>query len=173
MPMTDRLREYLRQLVTEHRDDLYIPRVFRRAEDWDKWAGHDWRGHRFGNEPGLLALLEQRRVIVLGEPGCGKSTLASAAVRSAIDKAWVPVLLKLREYKGDLSTQIRNTLPDAVREDVLSDPSTPLLFVPDGFDEVPSELVSRLLEDLTRLERQRPDARLILTSRQAFFINQQ
>jgi len=78
MAITDRVREHLARVAGEHPDAGYITRAFRTAEDWEKWSTHEWRGHRFGNEPGLPALLEYRRIVVLGEPGSGKSTLASA-----------------------------------------------------------------------------------------------
>jgi hypothetical protein len=71
MAVTDHVRDYLRTVADANRENGYIPRVFRTAEEWDKWSSNDWRGHRFGNEPGLIALLEQRRIIVLGEPGSG------------------------------------------------------------------------------------------------------
>jgi hypothetical protein len=115
--------------------------------------------------------MEQRRVIVLGEPGSGKSTLAGAAVRAAIDRGWVPVVLKLREYKGDLSGLIRSAIPDAVAGDALAHPQATLYYVLDGFDEVPQAFVAQFLDDLASLERQQPNCRLLLTSRQAFFVN--
>jgi hypothetical protein len=171
MAMTDRLREYLQRLAAQHPNDGYIPRVFRTAEEWDKWSSNDWRGHRFGREPGLSSLLEYRRLIVLGEPGSGKSTLASAAIRSAIERGWVPVLVRLREYRGDLPELVARSIPAGVLADALADPSFPILYILDGFDELAEEFIERLLEDLLALEREQNDARVFLTSRQAFFVN--
>lgn len=169
--MTDGLSDYLQRLAAQHQDDWYIPRAFRTAEEWDKWSSHDWRAHRFGREPGLDSLLEHRRAVVLGEPGSGKSTLASAAIRSAIERGWVPVLLRLREYRGDLAALVERTIPASELAAADSATARPVLYILDGFDEVGEDLIPRLLEELAELERKKAYARVLLTSRQAFFIN--
>lgn len=170
MATNERVSRYLADLAAKYRDDQYIPRLFRTAEEWDKWANQDWRSHRFGSEPDLEAILEQRRLVILGEPGSGKSTIASAAVRVGLARGWVPVLVSLRGYRGNLKTLIAETIPADVLADVVADQTTQVLFVLDGFDEVADEYIDHLLKDLAELEGE-PNARMLLTSRQAFFVN--
>src|SRR5688572_14459968 len=169
MATTVRVNEYLHQLRAQHQDDGYIPRAFRTAEEWEKWSDHDWHGHRFGREPGLDSLLENRTAIVLGEPGSGKSTVAGEATRLATDRGWVPVLLRLREFRGDLRSLVANAIPADVLTDAQAAPPLPVLYVLDGLDEVGEDLITPLLEDLKELERGDSASRVLLTSRQAFF----
>ena len=73
--MTERLREHLARVSVEFLDDGYIPRLFRTADDWDKWSSYEWRGHR-------LDPFHRGSAEVLSKPCCeGFSMVRIVAVK--------------------------------------------------------------------------------------------
>jgi KaiC/GvpD/RAD55 family RecA-like ATPase len=85
---------------------FYRERHFQTAKRWAELSATGYRGHLNEYDPTLDALLNDRAVVVLGEPGCGKSTTASAAMVKAIDRGEVPVLIPLGEYAGSLAAYV-------------------------------------------------------------------
>ena len=162
---------YVREIVSAARRQFLVPRFFKAAEDWEKWSVHGWRGYRFGHDPSLETVLQRQRVVVLGEPGSGKSTLLDAAVGACTENGWLPVRLWLREYQGSLAALIDAALPAHVRAEISAAPDAIKAFLIDGFDEVPLAQSAAFVRDLSELEQAEPNARIVMTSRQAFYVN--
>ncbi|MGA2814226.1 MAG: hypothetical protein ABSG16_22740, partial [Candidatus Acidiferrum sp.] len=136
--------------------------------------GHQFRGVLRDREPMLSELLKHQRVIVVGEPGAGKSVVVHAAVRTLLEKQErVPVYGELKQYrKGtNLIGLLKESAPSEVLEiDRLFD-GRPIArtYVLDGVDEIPAEMLVAFGKDLDDLLRNDKEARLFMTSRQAFY----
>ncbi|MEV6238358.1 NACHT domain-containing protein [Lentzea sp. NPDC051838] len=147
------LRRVFRRAVTKSNAELPVLDVLRRAQargDLDFRGGVD-------ELVALLRELPRRQLIVLGEPGAGKSvlaariTLALCANRSEDDV--VPVLLPLSSWQvGEESP--RDWIKRRLRADYASDDVEQLvdadrvLAVADGLDELPPELHAEAVAEL-------------------------
>lgn len=138
----------------------------------------------------LEALRKNQRVVLLGDPGCGKSTLVSCLAfhlsrpRSAKADRWaeefagaVPLLMILRELKlkADLTWEelitaflnhhIGRLLQTRKRLENLLDDGRAFVLL-DGFDEIGNLAVRRKLRDAIHIGMsEHPRARWLLTSR--------
>ena len=99
------LQQYLDLLKTESSAGLYVSRRFSAATNEggaEPDLGIQFRGVLRDREPALAELLKHPRVVILGEPGAGKSVVARAAVRTLIEEAErVPVYSELKQYRAD------------------------------------------------------------------------
>src|SRR6516225_6144672 len=98
------LQEYLDELKAASSPGLYVPRRFTAASTEggaEPDLAFQFRGALRDREPGLEELLSHPRVVVLGEPGAGKSVVARAAVRAHIaSNNRVPVFSELKGYRA-------------------------------------------------------------------------
>src|SRR5204863_4322786 len=114
--------------------------------------------------------VNHRMVVILGEPGSGKSTVARAAVRTVTSKGWVPLFARLRSYEGDLVELLQPRTPlDVVRGEPVDGLAMTRVLILDGFDEIRQEQPERFVSDLTTFTQSDSTLRVLLTSRQAFF----
>ncbi len=137
--------------------------------------------------PVLAAVTADRCLVVLGDPGAGKSTLARLLVLDLIAPVPVrvpklaghlPVLVELREYTAARARGVRSVLdfvherkdsglglPRQVLESYLK-AGGPALVVFDGLDEVfdPSERIE-ITRQIATLAEDHPTARVLVTSR--------
>src|SRR5713226_3570020 len=102
----EELQQYLNHLASRLPLDRYMERRFTAA---NKSGGVSvesdfrFRGILRDREPKLDDILKHTRVLVLAEPGGGKSVIVRSAVHQFIrDKTRVPVFAELKEYSGDL-----------------------------------------------------------------------
>jgi hypothetical protein len=100
-----------------------VPRVFITNESWIK-AAEDSDTLALGvvreNAPDLAALLQHRTVLILGEPGAGKSTTGKAVADHLSKNApqnHIPVLATLKEYGGDLANLLAQSTPPQILAD--------------------------------------------------------
>src|SRR5712692_6208713 len=95
------LRDYREHLSNKTALDLYIPRRFTTATvegGADPDLAYKWRGVFREGEPGLSEILKHPRVVVLGEPGAGKSLVARAAVQEVLrGSERVPIFTELKQ----------------------------------------------------------------------------
>jgi hypothetical protein len=178
IPLTDtEIKWYLSGALKTHAKPFYIKRQFSTQEDWSRAAPSEYlRRHGVFRDlqPPLSKILQNPRVVILGEPGAGKSTEARAAVRHLIRETpveFVPIFGELRGFRGNLRDLLGAT---ASRRRILNARwlSTKALrraYILDGLDEVPSEFVSVLAAEITSLLESDKKAHLVLTSRQAFY----
>jgi hypothetical protein len=167
------LERYLAKIIarSENAESLFIERKFTDDEKWRRHAGSDvfrYSGILREKEPTLDPLLAETKLIVVGEPGSGKSTIAQeAARRLASTSGRLPIFLNLRSYRNDLKQLILRAVPSAILE------IDGLLkhYVCDGLDEVPREHIEHAVEEIVSLSASEQSSRLIITSRQAFFAN--
>src|SRR5215469_7557006 len=79
------IRQYLEAVMQSvSQDGPYIERRFISDEKWQRYTGdHSFRfsGSPREYEPDLPKLLANKRLVVVGEPGAGKSTVARIVVR--------------------------------------------------------------------------------------------
>lgn len=151
-----------------------MPRPFLRArrfisdESWTKATTQD--GTRYLGvfreyEPDLAAILTHQHVLVLGEPGAGKSMTAQAVLWRALDNGHeIPVPAALKSYRGNLRDLVDKNAPAIV----LDDKTLTRTYILDGVDEIPREHRATFQQDIRDLIANDKYARLVLTSRQAF-----
>jgi hypothetical protein len=171
------LTEYLTRVSETHSSGTYVARRFSVAKDkrgTDEELGYQFRGVLRDTEPELSELLKHQRVIVVGEPGAGKSVVAHAAVRTLIEeRERVPVYGELKQYRKatNLVGLLKVSAPaEAVEIGHLFE-GKPIArtYVLDGVDEIPAEMLAAFGKDLDDLLGNDKDARIFLTSRQAFY----
>jgi len=171
----EELRQYLAGLLRELPLDRYVERRFTALEDTGGIPvemDFRFRGMLRDREPKLPDILKHSRVLILAEPGGGKSVVARAALHQfAREGGRVPVFAELKGYRGDLSALISTAAPAA-----LLDPAAAVearlvsrAYVLDGIDEIPRGTLPRLGADLQRLFEKDPSASVLLTARQAFY----
>jgi predicted NACHT family NTPase len=108
-PFDEATQRYLEALLLAVPEDTpYIERRLISDEKWQKYAGDGnfrYSGRLREYEPDLSKLLENRRLVIVGEPGAGKSTVARVAARRfamSQSPTNVPVFLSLRSFRGNL-----------------------------------------------------------------------
>jgi len=137
----------------------------------DRWTDATTEGGRYlgvfrEHEPDLPAVLQHSRIVLLGEPGAGKSTAVDAIVYHLLAQGnpfEIPLPASLRSYRGSL----RALFLEQVHETVLDARDAKRTYLLDGIDEVPSEARDALRRELDELLA--TDARIVLTARQAFY----
>jgi hypothetical protein len=169
------LQRYLDQLSSALPLDRYVERRFTAASekggvpiDMDL----HFRGILREREPKLGDVLKNTRVLILAEPGGGKSVIARAAVHQFIhDKERVPVLAELKTYRGDLAALVEKAAPSEILDPAASVDGKLLsrAYVLDGIDEIPRDFMEGLGADLEKLIARDSTASVILTARQAFY----
>ena len=107
----EELKRYLDHLSSALPLDRYVERRFTAASetggvpvDMDL----HFRGMLRDREPKLGDVLEHTRVLILAEPGGGKSVIARAAVHHFTrEQERVPVFAELKAYRGDLAAALQ------------------------------------------------------------------
>jgi HEAT repeat protein len=170
VPTEEEIQEYRRSLAV-HSPAFILPRRFVAEESWTKAAsagGARYLGVLREYEPDLPGILVHKQLIILGEPGAGKSTTTRAIVQQVLNsETALPVFASLKSYDGNLRALLLRNTPASVLD------ATPLAktYVFDGIDEVPSTHRDALRQELNTLLTTGGATRMVLTSRQAFHAN--
>jgi DNA replication protein DnaC len=141
MSLPEKIKVHTDAMLLWGKQDLFIERRFTTAESWNRTSTEEsfrFRGIFRDREPVLQQLLSHSNVLILGEPGSGKSSIAKAAVHklaSSGNSTPVPALLK--SYRGNL----RHLLEQSTPPQILDAASTHRTYVLDGLDEVPSSFI--------------------------------
>jgi hypothetical protein len=177
MAQTD-LQQYLDRLKAESVAEPYVARRFGASTNEGGAApelGLQFRGVLRESEPDLAELLKHSQVVLLGEPGAGKSQIARAVVRTLIEGGErVPVFIELRQYRagGALPELLKHSAPPSVLE-LKGSVAGELLsrtYVFDGMDEIPADELAAFVKDLEALLEADKGSRVFLTARQAFYV---
>lgn len=140
-------------------------------------------------EPALASLARQRLVVLLGDPGSGKSLLLRKIARTAAE-AWqnassavpspLPIYLRLNAWESRQSASATDVaLLNVVRDELLTyadvpreqiqqwtSSDRPILWLLDGLDEVRSQAArDGVREAVATLARTRPQDRFIVSAR--------
>jgi hypothetical protein len=173
----ENLEAYLKTLVSSLPTPNYIERRFALAKD-EGHLSHDFDYFKSSlpreRQPDLEELLEQKQLLILAEPGGGKSIVARAAVKElASRKQTFPIFVELKEYRGDLKELLSSGIPEWARPSDASVDGQMLhkTYVLDGLDEVPVELQDAFFRDLSSLLSSDKKSQFFLTSRQAFYVS--
>ena len=171
----EELRKYLDGLASQLPLGLYVERRFTALTE-SGGASVDidlhFRGMLRDREPKLDDILKHARVLILAEPGGGKSIVARGAVHQFIrDSTRVPVFAELKGYRGDLGALISTNAPAEILdlEASIDTKTISRAYVLDGIDEIPRDRLPQLGADLQQLFQRDPTASLLLTARQAFY----
>ncbi|MGB3444695.1 MAG: NACHT domain-containing protein [Actinophytocola sp.] len=177
-PMVVRVRQANEDL-SDHPGHVYGNGVFDRLTRWIGQAVDTGRTDRIDGLVKWFRHLQRQRVVVLGEAGTGKTTLAVLFMRALLtdlpDDEPVPVMVPLSDWDPDL-TDLHEWLagrierdfpalkageygPDVARAMVEQRRVLPVL---DGMDELPDPVRPRVISALSAQTR---DDRLILTCR--------
>ncbi len=94
--------DYIRRASEKAHLDRYIPRRFTAASETGEVPLEDFRfrGLLRRREPKLAEILKHPRLLILAEPGGGKSVIARASVHEAVRAGRVPIMVELKEYRG-------------------------------------------------------------------------
>lgn len=171
----DDFNRYVADLQRRWPLGLFLRRSFRTAEEWNRWSSLEFRARAArDNEPQLENVLHHRRAVVLGEAGSGKSSIARKAIELAAQRGFIPIFIPLNGYAGNLRALIDEHVGAAVlREADIEGTDAPRLYIFDGFDEVAADRFDDFVGEFNELSRGEPNSRILLTSRQAFFIHRQ
>lgn len=110
----------------------------------------------------LTYLSTGRHGSLIGGSGTGKSHLAKHMMLDALERGWLPILLKAQTFDGKLSSLLNRSvahLHPATATDLLTaatQSNTPVVLVVDGYNECPEKLQSSLLEVLQAFYLRRP-----------------
>jgi hypothetical protein len=169
------LQVYIDELFSRLTVDRYVERRFTTV---DQTGGIPvdmdlhFRGMMRDREPKLADVLKHPSVVILAEPGGGKSVIARAAARQlATDRERVPIFVELKEYRGALPALISAAAPTDLL-DPFGEIAGKLIsraYVLDGIDEIPRGTLEGLGADVEELFRTDPNAAVVLTARQAFY----
>jgi len=172
------LNDYREHLRAETALDFYLPRRFSAATiegGADPDLGFQWRGVFREREPKLEEILKHPRLVVLGEPGAGKSLVARAAVSEILkDPERIPVFTELKQYRGDLRRLLESAAPRSILGPTIPAGGDLLrrTYIFDGVDEIPQELLAAFGVELQTLLSADSGANVVMTSRQAFYVSQ-
>src|SRR3989442_6039199 len=105
--------EHVRRTCERAPLDRHVPRRFTTASETGEipLEEYQFRGVFRERSPDLAELLQHPRLLVLAEPGGGKSVVARAAVHKSLEAGRIPVLAELKEYRGDLIGLLRIVAP--------------------------------------------------------------
>ena len=167
---SDPIQEY-RRAVTASAPSFLLARRFTAAENWTKATTQDGTRH-LGlfreDEPDLAMVLTHPKLLILGEPGAGKSTTGRAVIQHLYERGQpteIPVVASLKSYTGSL----RNLLVENAPVIVLDTPELHRTYILDGVDEVPIQHRQALRTDIQAIETTDVAAKIICTARQAFY----
>ena len=170
-------KTYLQELVSKLPTVNYIERRFALAKE-DGHLSQDFDYFKSSlprdRQPDLAEVLEQKQLLVLAEPGGGKSIVARAAVREFTKRtATLPVFVELKEYRGNLAELTSSATPAwALQTDAAVDGQIlQRAFVLDGLDEVPVDFQQAFFLELSSLLANDSKNCFFLTSRQAFYVS--
>ena len=165
------LSALLKTLCVEEREP-YVDRRFESVTDFGRLSVDELRFSSLVREqsPNLDVILKNSRVVLVGEPGSGKTVVTLEAAKrlaNAASSSAVPVRASLRGYSGDLMELLRKSTVEAV----LEADNLQRVYLLDGLDELSPDSVKAFKTDLDQLLLQDERAHLLLTSRQAFLAN--
>ena len=154
---------------------FWLARSFETAEEWNSWSSFELRPRASDHQGAqLYHVLSHRLAVVLGEAGSGKSVVARKAIELAATRGLIPIFLPLAAYSKDLSALIQKHSSDKVlRATGIEGTPAPRLYIFDGYDEVAAERFNDLVREVNALVQDEPESRILLTSRQAFFVGRQ
>jgi hypothetical protein len=159
--------EYVRRTRERATLDRYIPRRFTTASESGELPLEEYRfrGASREREPEIAEVLRHPRLLILAEPGGGKSVVARAAVHETALLGRIPIIVELKEYRGDLSVLLRSAAP---KELLQQHGAVDRAYILDSIDEVPSELLTAFAREFDMLMESDSRATFLATARQAF-----
>ena len=154
---------------------FWVARSFGTAEEWNRWSSLEFRARTNNHQEAQLDhILYHRHAVVLGEAGSGKSVVARKAIELAAHRGLIPIFLPLAAYSEDLPTLFRQHSSDEVLcATSIGGTPAPRLYIFDGYDEVAADRFNDFVREINALVQGEPDSRVLLTSRQAFFVGRQ
>ena len=175
---SEELNTYRERARAETGLGMYVPRRFTAATiegGTDPDLGFEWRGVLREGEPKLGEILKHPRLVILGEPGAGKSLVARAAAQELLRSGErVSILSELKQYRGDLRALLGTGAPRSILEPNASVDEELLkrTYILDGLDEISIELLAPFGKELEALLRADSAANVLLTARQAFYVTE-
>ncbi len=169
------LQRYLDELKAALPLPHYVQRRFTAASSGGEVPLEDYhlRGVFREQEPELREVLKHSQILILAEPGAGKSMVARAAVHELIRAGnKIPVFAELKSYRRPLTDILSSGKPADlfVQDLVVEGIARQRAYILDGLDEIPIEGLADFKADFEQFLTTEPDATVLITARQAFFV---
>lgn len=120
-------------------------------------------------EPVIEDLLRLPSLVVLAEPGAGKSTVARAAITVLAGRTdIVPIRVSLLECSATRS--LPTLIASALKGTRIEGQDQRFYYVLDGLDEIPREFLGQMADEIRELLQNTSTAGMLATSRQAFYV---
>lgn len=172
------LQQYVDRLAQHATEDaLYVSRRFTALPESGSVSTElEYRhlGMLRDREPDLKEILTHPRIAIVADPGGGKSVVARAVIRQIIvDGTRVPLFAEVKEYRGNLALLLQVLAPPALLDlaETIDGAAIRRTYVLDGIDEIPPDLLLQLGAEIRQLIEREPEAHIVLTARQAFYVS--
>ena len=149
---------FVRETITGKIDDILQRKVPITLEEiFGKGEQQKTKGAPGGGESSTLSENEQKKMLIEGAPGCGKSTLSLQICHEWIAGRLLTeynqvILVKLREKTvqnakniADLLPKRNDTMGQNAEEEINARDGEGVLFILDGWDELPEKAPGRLI----------------------------
>ena len=163
--INEKIISYLNKLHSNDNDAFFVPLQAKKIEDTHVFS-------QFNQPRDVINLLnEESRVVLLGDPGSGKSKcLRQKAISLAKDwetnKPWA-LLISLYEYsESGLRSLLLKQLPGLYWVDIEAKiNSGKIILILDGLNECPSKLYEYCHQEIVALLKDYPSAKVVISSR--------
>ena len=110
----------------------------------------------------LDACMKNRKIVLLGEAGCGKSIALKQLAAMASETDYYPLLMNLSSYTDEsLEALINEIYPEIDYEKVF--------LILDAFDEIGTQNKSQFVKKLNKFASQNPNTIILISSRNNFY----
>ena len=110
----------------------------------------------------LEVCIKNRKIVLLGEAGCGKSIALKQLAAIACETVYFPLLVNLNSYTGEtIESLIKEIYPEIDYEKVF--------LILDAFDEIGTQNKSQFVRKLNKFASQNPNTIILISSRNNFY----
>lgn len=110
----------------------------------------------------LEACIKNRKIVLLGEAGCGKSIALKQLAAMACETDYIPLLINLSSYTDE-------TIELLINENYPEIDYGKVFLILDAFDEIGTQNKSQFVKKLNKFATQNPNTIILISSRSNFY----